>query len=182
MIRADAVDATIAHDRERSGKVQCPYQRICLSRGSRKRANCGGAIEFTVNLHHRTVSVRKIIVLEFPGDEVIEFLLREAEQARTEKLGGAARVVEINVSAEAARTQQTLGELGFVPVAYVPALALVGTERLDVVKMFRLAGPVQIGTEGLTPQSEALAEWVLAGFERTKTMSSGRQTSHQTLR
>lgn len=147
-------------------------ESVCLA--AREQERIAGAIEFTVNLHHRTVSILKILVLQFPGYQVIEFLLSEAERTWTEKLGGAPRVVEIDVMAEAPRTQRTLGDLGFVPVAYIPAFAMVGMERVDVVKMFRVAGPVRIDTEGLTPQSKPMAELVLSGFERANAISSSR--------
>lgn len=74
---------------------------------------------------------------------------------------------KVNVSAHSPRIQQTLSELGFVPVAYIPALAAVGIERLDVVKMFRVTSTVRISTEELTPQSRPVAELVLSGFGST---------------
>ncbi len=48
--------------------------------------------------------------------------------------------VEIDVSAHAPRMQRTLLELGYLPCAYVPAMAFDDVERVDVVKMFRLFG------------------------------------------
>lgn len=45
----------------------------------------------------------------------------------------------IDVVASATTMQQTLLELGFVPIAYVPALVRVGGRRCDVVKMTRVA-------------------------------------------
>jgi hypothetical protein len=60
--------------------------------------------------------------------------------------------------------QRTLIELGFLPVAYLPALVFHEVERLDVVKMVRLLDPPQVGTDGLTPSCEAMAELVLRLF------------------
>jgi CRP-like cAMP-binding protein len=60
--------------------------------------------------------------------------------------------------------QRTLIELGFLPVAYLPALVFHEVERFDVVKMVRLLSPPQVHTEGLTPSCEALAQLVLRLF------------------
>ena len=60
--------------------------------------------------------------------------------------------------------QRTLIELGFLPVAYVPALVFHEVERLDVVKMVRLLNPPHVDTNGLTPDCKAMAELVLRLF------------------
>jgi len=49
-----------------------------------------------------------------------------------------AAYMEIDVSAHAPRMQRTLLELGFVPAAFVPALAFHDVERLDLVRMVRI--------------------------------------------
>jgi hypothetical protein len=71
---------------------------------------------------------------------------------------------EIAVSAHAPRMQRTLIELGFLPVAYVPALAFDEVERIDIIKMVRLAVPPNIRTEGLTPRAKVLGDLVLRRF------------------
>lgn len=136
---------------------------------ARERGRIAGTVGFTVDVHHQAVRVFELIALDF-GD-VIAFLFSEAERLWTQRLGGAARVVEVNVSAYVPRMQQALGELGFVPVAYIPALTVVGFERLDVVKMFRVAGSVRISTEGLTTQSRTMAELVLSGLQKSETIT-----------
>jgi hypothetical protein len=60
--------------------------------------------------------------------------------------------------------QWTLIELGFLPVAYLPALEFHEVERLDIVKMVRLLSPPQVRTDRLTPSCAALAELVLRLF------------------
>ncbi len=60
--------------------------------------------------------------------------------------------------------QRTLVELGFLPVAYIPALVFHEVERLDVVKMVRLLAPPDIPTDALTPRAKALADVVLRQF------------------
>jgi hypothetical protein len=73
-------------------------------------------------------------------------------------------LVEVDVSAYAPRMQRTLIELGFVPVAYVPALVFHEVERLDVVKMIRLLTLPDVRTEGLSPRCKKLADLVLRRF------------------
>src|ERR1019366_205239 len=73
-------------------------------------------------------------------------------------------LIEVDVSAHAPRMQRTLLELGFLPVAYLPALVFHEVERLDVVKMVPLLNPPQVRTVGLTPGCEAMAELVLRLF------------------
>jgi CRP-like cAMP-binding protein len=55
-------------------------------------------------------------------------------------------------------------ELGFLPVAYLPALVFHDVERLDVVKMARLPSPPDVETGTLTPRCRALAELILRRF------------------
>jgi len=81
-----------------------------------------------------------------------------------QKLAGPAEVVEIDVSAYAPRMQRTLLELGYLPVAYVPALAFDDVERLDVVKMFHLPAPPEVNIDSLTPSCKAIADLVLRRF------------------
>jgi len=88
-------------------------------------------------------------------------LLGELERMCREKWGC---LIEVDVSAYAPRMQRTLIELGFVPVAYVPALVFHEVERLDVVKMLRLFTLPAISTEGLTLQCKELADLVLRRF------------------
>jgi CRP-like cAMP-binding protein len=60
--------------------------------------------------------------------------------------------------------QRTLVELGFLPVAYVPALVFHHVERLDVVKMVRLLIPPAVPTDAFPPRTRALADRVLRPF------------------
>jgi hypothetical protein len=109
------------------------------------------------------VRIFELITLD---DDVIRFLLSELERACREQWDC---LIEVDVSARAPRMQRTLIELGFLPVAYLPALVFHEVERLDVVKMVRLLSPPQVGTDGLTPSCAALAELVLRTF-RMKTV------------
>jgi ribosomal protein S18 acetylase RimI-like enzyme len=91
-----------------------------------------GAIGYTVDPHSNAVRVFELISLD---DEVIRFLLSTfiAKQKADDIV-----YIEVDVSAHAPRMQRTLLELGFVPAAYVPALAFDQVERIDLVKMVHL--------------------------------------------
>jgi GNAT superfamily N-acetyltransferase len=125
---------------------------------AREGGRIAGAVGFTLDPLDKAVRIFELIALH---DEVIRFLLSDLERACCEKWGC---LIEVDVSADAPRMQRTLLELGFLPVAYLPALVFHEVERLDVVKMVRLLSPPQVGTEGLTPACAALAEVVLRLF------------------
>ncbi|MEZ4292486.1 MAG: cyclic nucleotide-binding domain-containing protein [Myxococcota bacterium] len=60
--------------------------------------------------------------------------------------------------------QRTLLELGFLPVAYVPAMVFSDVERLDIVKMVRLYGRPEFDAMHLGARGQAIADVVLAPF------------------
>jgi GNAT superfamily N-acetyltransferase len=128
---------------------------------AREQGRIVGAVGFTIDYQDKAARIFELISL---NDDVIRILLTDLDQALKDRLGAPAEVVEIDVSAYAPRMQRTLLELGFLPVAYVPALAFDEVERLDVVKMFRLPGPPQVNTDSLSPQCKAMAELVLRRF------------------
>jgi GNAT superfamily N-acetyltransferase len=141
-------------------KLQARRSRYLIAREDGRIA---GAVGFTLDPVDKAVRVFELIALH---DEVIRFLLSDLERACREKWGC---LIEVDVSAHAPRMQRTLIELGFLPVAYLPALVFHEVERLDVVKMLRLLRPPQVRTGELTPRCEALAELVLRLF-RNRTM------------
>jgi GNAT superfamily N-acetyltransferase len=125
---------------------------------ARDRGRIAGAVGFTLDPVDKAARIFELITLH---DEVIRFLLGDLERACREKWDC---LIEVDVSAHAPRMQRTLLELGFLPVAYLPALVFHDVERLDVVKMIRLLSPPQVCTDGLTPSCQALAELVLRLF------------------
>jgi GNAT superfamily N-acetyltransferase len=125
---------------------------------AREDGRIAGAVGFTLDPLDKAVRIFELIAL---NDEVVRFLLSELERDCREKWDC---VIEVDVSARAPRMQRTLLELGFLPVAYLPALVFHEVERLDVVKMLRLLNPPQVATSGLTPSGEAMAELVLRLF------------------
>jgi GNAT superfamily N-acetyltransferase len=136
-------------------KLHARRSRYLIARESGRIA---GAVGFTLDPLDKAVRIFELIALH---DEVIRFLLSDLECACREKWDC---LIEADVSAHSPRMQRTLIELGFLPVAYIPALVFHDVERLDVVKMLRLLSPPEVRTTGLTPSCEALAELVLRLF------------------
>lgn len=125
---------------------------------ARAQGRTVGAVGLSVDATERSGRVFELIA---SSDDVSRFLLeamsRHCERAELE-------YVEVDVSAYAPRMQRTLLELGFRPVAYVPAMAFHEVERLDIVKMARLASVPDIGLLALTPAGRTVAEVVIQGF------------------
>lgn len=126
---------------------------------ARKDHHVAGAIGFTHDPVENTVTIFELIALH---DDVIRFLLNELLRP-CQELWKVAHI-EVEVSAMAPRMQRTLLELGFLPVAYVPALVFVDVERLNVIKFARLLTPLTMHTEHLSPRARTLAALVLQRF------------------
>jgi GNAT superfamily N-acetyltransferase len=124
-----------------------------------------GAIGFTHDPVEKVVRIFELISLD---DAVPRFLLTEIERLCRVDWGVA--YIDIDVSADAPRMQRTLLELGFLPVAYIPALAFHDVERLDVVKMARLLVPLDLDPFCLDPRTQAIADIVLRGFVRRQVL------------
>lgn len=116
-----------------------------------------GAIGWNEDPIDRTIRVFELIALD---DRVVRFLSASLERAARER--GDMQYVEIDVSAHAPRMQRTLLELGFLPVAYVPAMVFSDVERLDIVKMVRLLAPPDFDGLMLSDRARAIADVVLA--------------------
>jgi GNAT superfamily N-acetyltransferase len=136
-------------------KLQSRHSRYLIARDG---GHVAGAVGFTLDPLDRSVRIFELISLH---DEVVRPLLSDLERLSREKWGG---LVEAEVSAYAPRMQRTLIELGFLPVAYVPAMAFHEVERLDVVRMLRLWTPPEVRTDGLTPRCREVADLVLRLF------------------
>ncbi len=132
---------------------------------ARKEGQIVGAIGFTLEHLDRMVRVFELISLR---EDVIRFLLSELERRCREEWDIA--YMEADVSAHAPRMQRTFLQLGWVPVAYVPALAFHEVERLDLVKFARVLVPVDIGPVMLISPTSELASIVLAAFKRWEVM------------
>lgn len=125
-----------------------------------EEGNVAGAIGFTVDSWEKDVRVFELISLE---DDAVRFLLRELVRRCREELGVV--LIEIDVGANAPRIQRTLLELGFVPAAYVPAMAFQRVERRDVVKFVKLHAKLDVGEVSLVASARPIADLVLESFQ-----------------
>lgn len=101
----------------------------------------------------------RIFELVAADEQPIRFLLKELLQRSREEW----RVdyVEVDVNAHAPRMQKTLLELGFVPVAYLPASVFHHTERLDTIRMQRFYVPVRTTGLQLSDPAKPVFEMVI---------------------
>ena len=95
-------------------------------------------------------------------DDVVSFLLDALRRRCKEEWHLA--YIEIDVSAHSPRMQRTLVACGFVPVAYVPALAFHDVERIDVVKMAYVASDVRGEGVHLTSSVTVARDLVLSAL------------------
>ena len=132
---------------------------------AREGGHIVGAVGFTLERLDRVVRVFELISLR---DELIRFLLAELEQRCQDEWD--ISYIELDVSAHAPQMQRTALQLGFVPVAYAPALAFVDVERLDLVKFAKLLIPLDLGPMMLIPPVSDVADLVLAAFKRREVL------------
>ncbi len=132
---------------------------------AREGGHIVGAIGFTLERLDRIVRVFELISLR---DEVILFLLAELEERCRDEWD--ISYIELDVSADAPRMQRSALQLGFVPVAYAPALAFVDVERVDLVKFAKLLIPMDLGPMMLIPPVTDTAELVLSAFRRREVL------------
>jgi GNAT superfamily N-acetyltransferase len=158
------------HRREIFGPVRLHYGFFKLQASrcryliAREDGRIAGAVGFMHDPVGRNVRIFELIALH---DHVIRFLLARLERSCRTEWGICC--IEVEVSAYAPRMQRTLLELGFLPVAYLPALVFHHVERLDAVKMVRLLIRPKVSTEGLPAAARSMAELVLRRF-RGKSM------------
>jgi RimJ/RimL family protein N-acetyltransferase len=118
-----------------------------------------GAVGYTTDEASHNVRIIELIARD---DAVKGCLLRRAvEEAER---GHAAQVIDIDLSASHPRIQQTMLELGFLPVAYVPGLVFHQTGRLDVLKMMKLNVDWELGPLELTESGQAMFDVVAPAF------------------
>ena len=120
-----------------------------------------GAIGY---IHDEIDKAIRIFELISPSDRAVRFLLETVLDRAENELD--ASYVEIDVSAHAPQMQRTLIELGFLPIAYVPAMVFHRVERRDVIKMAKLLVPPKFGELDLIPAANAIAEVVMRSFKR----------------
>jgi len=138
---------------------------------ARDQGRIAGAVGFMLAPVDKSVRIFELIC---PQDNVIRFLLSELERLSRETFGSSH--VEVDVSAHSPRMQRTLVELGFLPVAYLPALVFHEVERLDIIRMIRMLIPPEVSTENLTPRTKVVADLVLRQFVNRRVLPRIEQT------
>jgi GNAT superfamily N-acetyltransferase len=122
-----------------------------------------GALGFLHDSAERNIRIFELIAAE---DEAIRFLVT-ALLDRARSLG--VEFIDLDVNAHGCRLQRTLLELGFLPGAYLPALAFHDVERLDAVKMVRLLVPPEVGEVSLIESVRPFRDVVMDAF-RTRSV------------
>ncbi len=120
-----------------------------------------GAIGTTHDALEDTLRINELVY----SDELAVRYLLHTTLLRAEALG--VRYVELDVSADAARLQRTLIELGFVPAAYIPAMVFADVERLDVVRFVYLQPSDDVVQPQLESEAAPIAQHVLSDFSKS---------------
>jgi GNAT superfamily N-acetyltransferase len=113
---------------------------------ARDKGKIAGAIGFTRDDAEQNIRIFELI---YPNEAAIA-------------------TIEIDVSAHAPRMQRTLVELGYIPTAYVPAMAFHRSERRDIIKMSRLLIPLRTSPVLVNWPAKEVAELVLRAFVRSQ--------------
>lgn len=160
-------------------RLQYGFFKMKASQASYLLARSGdrimGALGFIRDDFEQVVKVFELISTT---DAVIRFLLKELEEKC--RKDWQAQYVEIDVSAHAPRMQRTLMQLGFMPVAYIPAMVFDEVERLDVVRMVRLPESVELGALQLIPDVQRFCDLAMRGFATQRIAPQIRRAAHAT--
>ncbi len=114
-----------------------------------------GAIGFAIDDIDRKCRIFELIEYD---DAVKGFLLRTVTERAATQYG--CDYIEVDVSAHSPRLQYTLDLLGYVPVAYCPAMVFYSVERLDVVKMAKLVCDYEPGEVKFLDETKPVFEIV----------------------
>ncbi|MBM3498138.1 MAG: GNAT family N-acetyltransferase [Armatimonadetes bacterium] len=152
-------------DREVFGGVRLEYGFLKLAAHqaqylvAEREGQPVGAAGFVHDPIDEKVRLTELIAV---SDAVKGSLLKAFVEHVTQAHGPA--YVQVDVRADSPRMQQSLWELGFVPVAYFPAMVFEQVERLDVVKMVRLTVPWDLGPIEMIDSVVPFKELVEAAF------------------
>jgi len=126
---------------------------------AREEGHVVGGIGFSLDLLEKTLRIFELITLT---DRPVRFLLTEL--IRMSMSLWDIEYMEVDVSAYAPRMQRTLLELGFLPVAYIPAMVFHEVERRDGIRMARINVKLDRNNVDLIPECEAIARLVMRSF------------------
>jgi GNAT superfamily N-acetyltransferase len=131
---------------------------LVARRPNAPQESVAGALGFLHDSGERSIRIFELIAA---SDVAIRHLF---DQLLERASGLGVEYIEVDVNAHGPRLQRTLLELGFLPAAYIPALAFHEVERLDAVKMVYLLVPPLLGKVELIDDVRPLFELVMAGF------------------
>ncbi|MDH3623602.1 MAG: GNAT family N-acetyltransferase [Myxococcales bacterium] len=124
---------------------------------ARKDGHLVGAVGYAhdARLDHAVRIFELVCADEHPVRVLLKELMRRSrEEWRVD-------YVEVDVNAHAPRMQKTLLEIGFVPVAYLPAAVFHHVERLDTVRMQRFYVPLRERDYCLIDEAKPVFEMVI---------------------
>jgi GNAT superfamily N-acetyltransferase len=124
-------------------KLRAENSRYLIAKHKGQRV---GALGFTVDSVDKILKIFELIQSD---EAVIRFLFEQLLQqcGKDDEI----QYVEVDVNAHSPRMQRTLLELGFLPVAYIPAYVFQDVERLDIVRMARVFSPIAKQENALIP-------------------------------
>ena len=166
MVRLLRIGRGRSVDREIFGGVRLEYGFLKLTKYKAeylvacKEGQPVGAAGFVNDPIDKKVRLFELIALS----DAIKGALLKAFVRHVDKVYSPA-YVQADVSAHSPRMQESLWELGFVPVAYGPAMVFESVERLDVVKMVRLTVPWDLGHLDMLEACTQMKELVEDAFE-----------------
>ena len=128
---------------------------------ARKNGQLIGAVGYAhdARLDHAVRIFELVCADESPVRVLLQELMRRSrEEWRVD-------YVEADVNAHAPRMQKTLLELGFVPVAYLPAAVFHQVERLDTIRMERFYVPVRTEGHRFIEEAQPMFEMVTRNLD-----------------
>lgn len=140
------------------------FFRISDSNSHYLVARDGTAVLGAVGFTHDPIDckVRIFELIEF-NDAVKGYLLAAVDKIAREEFGVVYQ--EVDVSAYSPKIQRTFERLGFVPVAYCPAMVFENVERLDVLRMAKVSTEYDTGDMRLLQGGARVKEIVEKGLE-----------------
>lgn len=127
---------------------------------ARQRGAVVGAVGFFNDPIDNKVRVFELVEFD---DAVKGALLAAVDRVAREEFGAA--YIEVDVSAFSPKMQRTLQRLGFVPVGYCPSMAFDSVERIDIVRMAKVACPYDPSGMRLLESSRVVKEIVERAME-----------------
>ena len=127
---------------------------------AKQRGHLFGGVGYFVHQHEKTA---RILELVSSDARPVRFMLEEVMSRLQDNPD--VKYVEVDVSAHATSMQRTFLELGFSPVAYIPAMSFHRVERLDGIRMVKLYEPFEMERVNLHEATRPVADLVIDLFQ-----------------